>query len=87
MKVPLTEEILNIIIATQFYKQFAHADSIAKKESVDLYKATKEYYENLPLPNELNTSKACFEAILHYPMGKTINTQAKDLPKNFNFGY
>ena len=60
MKVPLTEEILNIIITTQFYKQFLHADSIAKKESVNLYKTTKEYYDSLPLPDELNTSKACF---------------------------
>lgn len=87
MKTPLTEEILNVIIAVQFYKRYVHADNIVKKESVDLYKVTEEYYKSLPLPAELNTSKACFEAVLHYPIGKTINTQAKDLPKNFNFGY
>lgn len=89
MKTSMTAEIQSIIIAVQMYKQYVIADSIARKtfEKTDWYGKTFVYYKSLEIPDCLDWSVRCFEAILDYPIEKTLETQMENLPKQFEFGF
>ena len=90
MKIPMTAEMQSVIIAVQAYYKFIYSDMIVKHLSIadnDLYAATELYYHALPIPKEMKHNRPCFDAILHYPIDRTLDTECDDLPKKFLFGY
>jgi hypothetical protein len=89
MKLRMTMEILTIIHYVQTQRTaFATLNVDILKNKKDYIQELREIYNSLPLPDGLNTSNACFEAILLYPLNdKIMNSESIDLPKNFYFGY
>lgn len=89
MKTPLTEGIQNIIIATQDYKKhlISYHSFVLEDKQFDWYEETKNFYNSLPLPNEMATSINCFESVLSYPIQDTIETEMDELPLKYEFGY
>lgn len=60
-------EILNIINAVLDYRRFLASDNMVyKRENIDLDKMVEDYYNQLPLPRELNHNKQDLEKILSY---------------------
>ncbi len=88
MKVRMTEQIQNIIIATQAYKKFIVADSRVKNYKIeDIYLKVYDYYKSiLPADGELRPTYFCYDAVLAYPIEQTTSTETEDLGK-FTFGY
>ncbi len=89
MKTKMTMKILTTIdyIQTQ-RKALAILHNEIKPDKVNYIKELEEIYNNIPLPQGMNASKACFEAVLSYPLTSEImSTEAEDLPKKFEFGY
>ena len=90
MTTSLNEKIQNIIFAVQRFKAYIIADNIARNDDInekcDWYSETFGYYKSLKLPDGMNYSKACFEAVLSYPIETTSNTSA-DMLSKFKFGF
>ena len=84
MKVKFNKEVLNVINAVRDYKRFIISNNyvVDKNDNFDWYAETEKYFKTLPLPEELKTSKACFEAIIWYPekeLNILNNTNYSDL--------
>lgn len=88
MKLSMTERIQAIIVAVQQYHEWYMADAMARGTTgLDAFEKTMNYYSSIPLPEGLAHNRACFEAILRYPIEQTLNTQMEDLPHIFKFEY
>lgn len=90
MKIKFNEEVLNVMHAVKDYKRFIISNNyIIKDKNFDWYTQTEKYYNSLPLPTGLNTSTACFNAVLHYPKEvlKEIDSTTFENLHNFEFGY
>jgi hypothetical protein len=89
MKIPLKKDTQQIILLMQKYQEFnrIYYYGILKNDNYDWYGDAQRFYYTLPLPEGLNTSDYCFDAILRYPVDKTMNTPKEDLPKLFTFEY
>lgn len=87
MKIKMTEQIQSIIIATQALKKWVYADSKARHYEIkDIYLKVYDYYKKLVTNSPLSATYACYEAVLSYPIEKTISTEMEDLGK-FTFAY
>lgn len=87
MKIKMTEQIQSIIIATQAYKKWIHADSKAKNYEIkDIYLKVYDYYKGLLGNSPLSATYACYESVLSYPIEQTTTTETEDLGK-FTFAY
>lgn len=88
MKHAMTERIQSIIVAVQQYKKWYMADAMARGiPDIDVFEQTMKYYSSFFIPEGLEHNRACFEAILRYPIEQTLNTQMEDLPHLFKFEY
>ena len=89
MKMPMSYEILAMIYYLQTQRKASsilHNELLKDKE--DYIEELYNNYRNLPIPEGMNTSNACFEAALYYPITeKIMNTEAEDLSKEFEFGF
>lgn len=91
MKIKFNKEVLDVINAVRDYKRFIISNNyvVDKNNNFDWYAEAENYFKSLPLPKELNPSKACFEAIIFYPEDelKVLNdTNYSDLHYH-EFGY
>ncbi len=89
MKYPLTDKMQSIIIATKDYKKhlISYHSFVLNDKQYDWYAQTQKFYNSLPLPNEMQANLSCFEAVLSYPIERTLGTEMDDLPKEYIFGY
>ncbi len=89
MRTPLTQEIQSVIIAVRDYKKFLQSYHVflLKEEQYDCEAGAESFYKSLQLPAGMNTSKACFNAVMSYPIDTTVETEMEDLPNKFEFGY
>lgn len=89
MKIKMSMKILTIIDYIQSQRRaLAILHNEIKPDKVNYIKELEEIYNQLPLPQGMNTSIACFEAVLHYPLTDEImSTRAEELQDKFEFGY
>ena len=101
MKVPMNEQIQAVILAVQSYRTFLWNDTYVRnidESFVDrctkvaavseiLLNQVKAYYDALDLPDGMKHNRACFEAVLSYPIDRTLYTEMADLPKQYMFRY
>ncbi len=89
MKTALTEEIQSVIIAMQDYATFlrSYHMCLLKNKQYDWWKEAKGFYGNLNLPPGMAKNNACFDAVMNYPIDKTLDTEMRDLPSRFEFGF
>lgn len=92
MKIPMTFDILSVILAVQAHHKFLHADRFARLSEqyvpIDYDKENFVYYCSLPLPDRLTKSWGCFSSVFRYNVtDKIMNTQEEDLPRLFTFEY
>ncbi len=91
MTIEMTEQIQDIIIATQAYKKWLHADDAVRKTEKyrgrSILNDTYNYYAELVKNSQtLPLSQNCFEAVLAYPIQRTLNIEKQYL-SNFTFSY
>lgn len=89
--VKLNEQIQLIILSVQAYKQFICYDmQINKQEPIktcDYWNKCRKYYNSLDLPNGMNKNNCHFNAVMNYPIEKTMDIELKDLLEKFTFPY
>ena len=82
----LNNKIQLVILAVQAYKKFICYDNELKGNKQDWYNSCRVYYNSLNLPEGLKKNKYCFEAVINYPIEKTVDFQEEGL-KCFPFPY
>ena len=91
MIVQMNERIQSVIIAVHSFQKWLYAESVlcgnADRTSGERFNRVKQYFYSLPLPDGMKHNAACFEAVLSYPIEKTLSTEACELPQKFSFGY
>jgi hypothetical protein len=89
MKVQMTKEILAVIDMIHSQRRaysILHNEILNDKH--DYIEDLEILYNDIPLPNGMNKSRACFESVLSYPLNDEImRTEAKDLSTKFQFGF
>ena len=81
----MSKDMQSVIIAVQRFKAwyYVHCEICGVHPN---FRKIKEYYYDLPKPDGMDNSIACFEAVLNYPINDTVNVEENDL-HNFQFGY
>lgn len=96
MVTKMTDEIVVTILAVQSYNKFAYYDHLQRldygrewktKDYGYPWKKTEEYYKSLTLPEGLNHSRACFEAVMNYPIYGDIKNAERSEYGNYEFRY
>lgn len=79
--IKMSIDILNIINAVLDYRRFLASDNMVyKRENMDLDKMVEYYYNELPLPKELNHNKQDLERILSYTNQQEKLLRLNDTP-------
>ena len=88
---PLTEKIQAVILTTQDYARFLrhYHMSVLGNENYDWWHETEKLYNSMRdvLPEGMNTSLVCFEAVMSYKIDETTDTLFEELPKKFRFSF
>lgn len=82
----LNSKIQLVILAVQAYKKFICYNNELKGNKQDWYNSCKVYYNSLDLPEGLKKNKYWFEAVINYPIEKTVDVQENEL-NQFPFPY
>ena len=89
MKVPMTKEIQSVICAIHDYSKYlrSYHHFVLNELDFDWWQEAENFYNKMPLPEGMNSSKACFNAVMWYPINDTIDTLSEELPGKFSFGF
>jgi hypothetical protein len=89
MKVKMTKEILAVIHMIQLQRlsySILHNEILNDKH--DYIADLESLFNDIPLPDGMNASRACFEAVLSYPLNDEImKTEYAELGNKFEFGF
>lgn len=85
MKISMNKDVQSVILAVHRFRAWLFIDAEVRKTTPDFCEV-RNYYNSLPKPFGMDSSIACFEAVLCYPIKDTENTEENDLHV-FEFGY